>query len=188
MRLYFLRHGEAGSSEEWAGPDEQRPLTKDGITQMRAVARGMRWLDLAIDLVLSSPFTRAHQTATIVAEELSLSVTTATGLASGATADALADVLARHAPTTRVPPETVAYNPPLNERILLVGHEPDFSALISWLIGGAGGATIQLKKGALCRVDLNPDAEQWRWDATHLPGAGALIWLLTPKQLRRLGR
>lgn len=184
MRLYFLRHGEAGSSEEWAGPDEQRPLTKEGITQMRAVARGMRWLDLAIDLVLSSPFTRAHQTATIVAEELGLSVTTAAGLASGATADALADVLARRAPTTRVPPETVAYNPPLNERILLVGHEPDFSTLVGWLIGGAA---IQLKKGALCRVDLDPDAEQWRWDTTHLQGAGTLAWLLTPKQLRRLG-
>lgn len=188
MRLYFLRHGEAGTSAEWAGPDEQRPLTKEGITQMRAAARGMRWLDLAIDLVLSSPLTRAHQTATIVAEELGLAVTTAAGLASGATAETLADVLARHAPTTRVPPETVAYNPPLNERILLVGHEPDFSTLIGGLISAREGVAIQLKKGSLCRVDLEPASESWRWDAPHLRGAGVLAWLLTPKQLRRLGR
>ncbi len=193
MRLYFLRHGEAGSREEWTGPDDERPLTKAGKAEMRDVARGMRWLGLGAEVVLSSPLVRAQQTAAIAAEALGKSVTLAPGLASGCTLVALAETLAAHLPT---PPPPEAADATAHEHstgaafpggVLLVGHEPDFSMLIGTLIGRKGSAAITLKKAALCRVDLDPTAHGWRWDAAHLRASGALVWLLTAKQLSRMG-
>jgi phosphohistidine phosphatase len=60
------------------------------------------------------------------------------------------------------------------ERVMLVGHEPDFSSLIGEL---TGGSRVQLKKGGLARVDLE----------TIDHGAGTLVWLLPPLALRQAG-
>ena len=189
MRLFFLRHGQAGNREEWPHPDEERPLTKRGIEETRAAAAGMRWLNLGIDLVLSSPLVRAHQTALITAEVLGLEVSIANGLASGATLATLAEILGEHTP----PPHPNGNDQPAEDgvgprRIMLVGHEPDFSGIIGQMIGQRGGANIILKKGALCRVDLNNDVDGWRWAPTNLRGSSSLVWLLNVKQLSRLGR
>jgi phosphohistidine phosphatase len=194
MRLYFLRHGEAGSREEWTGPDEERPLTKGGKAEMRDVARGMRWLGLGVELVLSSPLVRAEQTAAIAADALGQTVTLAPGLASGCTLVALAETLAAHLPAPSAPDaaDTATHEesaaPVFPRGVLLVGHEPDFSTLIGTLIGRKGNAAIALKKGALCRVDLDPTAPGWRWDTAHLRASGTLAWLLTAKQMARLGQ
>jgi phosphohistidine phosphatase len=195
MRLYFLRHGEAGSREEWSGPDEERPLTRRGVAEMRAAAHGMRWLDLQVDLVLSSALVRARQTAEIVADAFKQQVTLAQGLASGCSLVELAQTLAEYVPVSQTPNAAENGPPPTGPAggvvprgVLLVGHEPDFSVLIGALIGRKGSASIVLKKGALCRVDLDPTADGWRWDTTHLRASGALAWLLTAKQLRQLGR
>jgi phosphohistidine phosphatase SixA len=50
----------------------------------------------------------------------------------------------------------------------LVGHEPTFSLTIAELIGGG---RVQMKKGALARVDVNRNLQ------------GELVWLLQPKIL-----
>jgi len=60
------------------------------------------------------------------------------------------------------------------ERVMIVGHEPDFSSLIGDL---TGGSRVQLKKGGLARVDLE----------SVDTGAGTLIWLLPPVVLRKAG-
>jgi phosphohistidine phosphatase len=197
MQLYFLRHGQAGNPDEWTRPDEERPLTKRGLAETHAAAQGMRWLDLGIELVLSSPFVRAHQTALITAEELKLQVVTVDALASGCTLGALAEVLAAHVPlpqetsgtttTANGDAHTDPAAPHLLDSVLLVGHEPDFSAIIGAMIGRKGTATMLLKKGGLCRVDLEPAVDGWRWAAANLRGSGTLVWLLTAKQLGRLG-
>jgi phosphohistidine phosphatase len=198
MRLYLLRHGQAGNPETWERPDAERPLTKRGVAETRAAARGMRWLDLGIDRILSSPYVRAHQTALIIAEELKLEVLTSDGLVSGCTLGGLAEVLATHLPlprpsATHTPPEgapaaeTAAPEPRLPDGVLVVGHEPDLSAIIGAMIGRKGTAVVPLKKGGLCRVDLDPTVAGWRWAAANLRGSGALEWLLTAKQLGRLG-
>ena len=77
MRLYFLRHGLAGDSTTWAGADEMRPLTPEGITRMQGSARTIAALELELDEIISSPYIRARQTADIVATELGLPVTAA---------------------------------------------------------------------------------------------------------------
>lgn len=190
MRLFLLRHGQAGQSENWPHPDEERPLTKRGIKETRAAAAGMRWMDLGIERVLTSPLVRAQQTALITAEALGLEVSIAPGLASGCTLATFAETLAEHVPLPH--PVSASGNgqvvdEPMPRRVLVVGHEPDFSAIIGEMIGQRGGATITLKKGALCRLDLDPEVDGWRWAPTHLRGSAALVWLLTAKQLGRLG-
>ena len=193
MRLFLLRHGQAGQRENWPHPDEERPLTKSGIKETRAAAAGMRWLDLGIELVLTSPLVRAQQTALITAEALGLDVSIAPGLASGCTLDSFAETLAAHVPLRH--PAGSASNEqlamadePVPRRVLVVGHEPDFSVIAGQMMGQRGGANITLKKGALCRLDLDPEVDGWRWASTHLRGSATLAWLLTAKQLGRLGR
>src|SRR5262249_27617432 len=63
------------------------------------------------------------------------------------------------------------------ERVLLVGHEPDLSRLISVFVAGDSNAAIELKKGGLCK--LTADSLAFRRCAT-------LNWLVTPKQMRAL--
>jgi phosphohistidine phosphatase SixA len=55
-----------------------------------------------------------------------------------------------------------------DQALLLVGHEPSFSTVIAEIIGGG---RVQLKKGALARVDVNRELR------------GELVWLLQPKVL-----
>ena len=155
MILYFLRHGLAGVRKEWKGDDARRPLTKKGIKNMWTQARTIARLDLRLDVILTSPLTRAFQTADIVARELNMVEQLEQGerLAPGFDRDNLEQVLADH---------------PDAKNIMLVGHEPDFSLTISAL---TGGGKVILKKGGLARVDIT---------ATD-PLQGGLVWLLPPK-------
>src|SRR5262245_16485802 len=83
MELYFLRHAIAADEAPDGLGDASRPLTKEGITKMQAGARGFRRLGLQLDVLLSSPLTRAHETAAIVARELDLEPQLADELAPG---------------------------------------------------------------------------------------------------------
>jgi len=156
MRLYFLRHGRADRSA-WSGPDDQRPLTPEGRERMQREARRMRKLDLDLDVILTSPLTRAFETALIVAEELSLEDHLVEDARLG---------LGFH------PRHVGAFlnDYPDADSMMFVGHEPSFSETISELIGGGN---IVCKKGSLARVDLA--------DAGYL--SGELVWLLQPKTL-----
>ena len=158
MIVYFLRHGQAGLREEWTGDDAKRPLTKKGLKNMARQAKSLAEWDLRPDVIITSPLTRASQTADIVAGELKMvaQLQQDERLAPGFDRDRLAQVLTEH-------PET--------KNIMLVGHEPDFSLTISAL---TGGGNVMLKKGGLARVDLTDTA----------PLQGDLVWLLPPKIMR----
>src|SRR5579862_5981943 len=137
MKIYFLRHGEAGDGSQWQGEDSKRPLTDDGIERMRRQAKTLASWEPNIELILSSPLTRARQTANIVAKALKLDVTEEDGLKSGAfNLPTLGQILGQH---TSV------------ERLMVVGHEPDFSRTISALIGGG---SVEMKKGGLAQVEI----------------------------------
>ena len=158
MILYFLRHGLAGLREEWQGDDATRPLTKKGMKNMGRQAKTLARLNLRLDMIITSPLTRALQTADIVARALKIvePLEPDERLAPGFGRDDLEQVLAAH---------------PEAKNIMLVGHEPDFSLTISAL---TGGGKVILKKGGLARVDIT---------ATD-PLQGALVWLLPPKIMR----
>jgi phosphohistidine phosphatase len=158
MIVYFLRHGLAGVREEWQGDDAGRPLTKKGRKNMRTQARTLAQLELPLDVILTSPLTRACQTADIVANELKMVALLKQDerLAPGFGRDGLELLLADY---------------PAAKTIMLVGHEPDFSLTISAL---TGGGKVILKKGGLARVDITATA----------PLQGDLVWLLPPKIMR----
>jgi phosphohistidine phosphatase len=156
--VYFLRHGLAGVREEWQGDDARRPLTKKGIKNLVTQAKTLARLDLQLDVIITSPLTRAFQTADIVARALKMvaQLQQDERLRPGFSRDDLEQVLADH---------------PQAKNIMLVGHEPDFSLTISALIGGG---KVILKKGSLTRVDIT----------TTDPLQGDLVWLLPPKSMR----
>lgn len=165
MNLYILRHAKAEEHGTRFPDDSKRPLTADGEKEMFRVARGMRELELAFDVILSSPFVRAKRTAEIVAEvfrfgKLRLSL----NLASGGDPQKLIDEL--NAETS------VAKN------ILLVGHEPYLSGLISHLATGGKALQLNFKKAGLCKLSIR-ELEYGR--------CATLEWLMKPGQLMRLG-
>jgi phosphohistidine phosphatase len=155
MRLYFLRHGIADWPDWDPARDHERPLTKDGMKKLRDQARRLANLGVKFDAILSSPYTRAYQTADIVAGKLGLEVKTEPLLAPGFNPDKLAEIVKSFDE---------------DQALLLVGHEPSFSTVIAELIGGG---RVQMKKGALARVDVNRELH------------GELVWLLQPKVLAR---
>ena len=154
LRLYFLRHGKAWSRADWHEDDDLRPLTEAGELLVRAEGRAMKAMGLAPEVIVTSPLARARRTAEIVAEELGLSdrLVEDSRLAFGFDARGLAEIVAR---------EAVAAS------LMVVGHEPDFSATVAELIGGG---RVDFKKGSLARVDVRgPQLDD-----------GILAWLLTP--------
>jgi len=156
MKVYFLRHGKADRSQ-WDGADDVRPLTAEGEEAMRREAKALRALGLAPDVIVTSPLARARRTAELAAEGLGLSerVVVDDRLAPGFDVRRLEQVLAAHGPAGEV---------------MVVGHEPDFSATVAELIGGGD---IVMKKGGLARVDVT----------APVAGGGELVWLLTPPLL-----
>lgn len=159
MRLYFFRHGPAASRAEWTGEDAQRALTDDGAALTRDAAKAMGPLRLGVTSILTSPYVRAYDTAVIAAEELHLedALVTDARLAPGFDEDGLRSLLAGRTE---------------EERLMLVGHEPDFTGTISAIIGGGH---IKLKKAGLARVDIQGVDDL----------SGELIWLVPPKLLAR---
>jgi phosphohistidine phosphatase len=163
MDLLIVRHAIAGDRDEWAQsgrPDAERPLTPEGRKRMRESVRGIHALVPQLDLLATSPLTRAAQTAELLVEEYGdLTVVDLPSLAHGSAPDEIRGWLGQRA----------------EERIALVGHEPDLGILICWFVTGGSGAPIPLKKGgaALLRFADAPG-----------PGRAELRWLAPPKLLR----
>jgi len=119
MKIYIMRHG---SAEDFAasGHDADRALTASGRERVRSVAKVLGAHDEAPKLIVSSPLVRALQTAEIVAAELGIGyVDTNRSLAPGGPSAAFVATLLREA----------------KKRVMLVGHEPDLSELVSELCG-----------------------------------------------------
>jgi phosphohistidine phosphatase len=166
MEIVVVRHAIAAEPSEWAGtgrPDSERPLTDKGRRLMRRNARGIAAAAPWLHAIASSPFVRAMETAEILAREFrKLEVTTVPALASGGSREEIVEWL-----KTRDD----------EERIALVGHEPDLGRLVGWLVGGRTIGAIEMKKGGACLL---------RFAGHPAPGHGKLHWFLPPSLLRRL--
>ena len=163
MNLYVLRHGIAvdPGSPEFPN-DADRPLTPKGERKLQQITEAMLALELSFDLILSSPYVRARQTAEIVAE------------AFGARRKLEFSDALTPAGSPKKLIEFLNGLRPSPEDVLLSGHEPYLSGLISLLLSGAPGLSVVMKKGGLCKLGV----EQLK------PGRCArLEWLLTPKQM-----
>jgi len=136
MKLYLLRHGKA-DWPDWAGPDDERPLTEEGVEDMKLVASGLKRIKAVPALILSSPLPRAIGTAEIAAKALGAPLKRVGEIAPGFDRQKLAPLLAAHA----------------GEDIMLVGHEPDFSRLIRSLTGGR----VKLSRAATAAIEIGDD-------------------------------
>jgi phosphohistidine phosphatase len=173
MQLYLIRHGIAAARGPQYPDDSQRPLTRAGEARMRLEADALGVLDIAFDLILTSPLLRATQTAAIVAAgrgtRTATPVTESEALACNGTPDDVWSLLAGHADS---------------DAIALVGHEPNLGDLVGTLIGA--GTPMRFKKGAICRIDVPLDGPlEGTRDRTRL---GELRWFLPPRVLRAIGR
>ena len=162
MHLYLLRHGDAVDLVTGGyARDADRRLSEAGQAEVRAVTAGLERLGLKLDLLLSSPLTRAWQTAEIVAESLPLArgpVACPALVPDGDLADALAATRGAG-------------------RVMLVGHLPLLGEMIGWLLWGDPSLGIAPRTAGLCRIDLDDRAR---------PGEGELRWFLPPRLAGRL--
>ena len=167
MELLVIRHGVAEERKEFAASgkdDSLRPLTKEGRWKMERGARALRRALPSLNVIATSPFTRAAQTAKIV---------------SAAYGEVGVEQLDALTPEGR--PQaflTWLRERESDDRVGAVGHEPHLGALVYWfLTGKVAEGRIALRKGGACLLsfDTRPQA-----------GKGTLIWSLTPSLLRRL--
>lgn len=160
MDLFIVRHAiaEERSFDQW--PDDSfRPLTAKGAKRMRRIAEGMLALGMSFDVIYTSPFTRARQTADIIADVFGAG-------------DKLRETATLA--TDGDPKELIEL---LNsakkefESVLLVGHEPYLSELISTLTTGDASLLLTMKKGGLCKLAVT---------SLKYGKCASLEWLLPP--------
>lgn len=156
-QLYLLRHADAGDPLAWGGPDERRPLSDKGRKQAERLGRFLAAMGFRPDAIITSPKTRAAQTAELVAGQLGLAVGVDDRLGDGL---GLAEL------------ERLLRDAGDPERTVIVGHDPDFSDLVATLCGTDG---VPMRKGALARIDVTRPLE---------PGGGTLRWLVPPDLLK----
>jgi len=141
--IWLLRHGDAAPGS----PDAERPLTEKGRAQSRGAGAALRAIGVELDACLTSPKLRALDTARLACEELNAVDPTLEPKLAGGPFDA----------------EALAAG--LGDNVMLVGHDPDFSAAVHDLTG----AQVRLKKGGLAGVQ-----------------SGELVVLLRPRELKRI--
>lgn len=154
QQLWFLRHGEAVPHE--SKPDVVRELTARGERQAQAAGAGLARLGVGFAACFTSPKVRARDTARLACRALDVEPEEVEALSGGLDReDALELLLGQDA----------------DARVLLVGHEPDFSQVVHDLTG----ARVDMKKGGLAAVRV-------------ARGGGELIVLLRPRELESLAR
>jgi phosphohistidine phosphatase len=166
VKLLVVRHGQAGNPEEWeaAGKDDRlRPLTPKGKKELRPAAAGLVRLVPALDLIATSPWTRAMQTAEIINREYGVEIEEVKQLTSDHRPEELTPWLAQQS---------------RREAVALVGHEPHLGLLVGYLLTGKSTSFVDLKKGGACLLEMDDPAK---------PGTACLEWLLGNRELRRLG-
>jgi phosphohistidine phosphatase len=166
MQLYIVRHGIAIDREDpKCPPDPERYLTEEGLEKTKQVAKGMAALGITGDLFLTSPYVRAAQTAEIFASALEYAkqkIRRTDLLLPGAEPSLLFRELAKDKQASSV---------------FLFGHAPQLDDMISTALGSKKHITT-LKKAGVALVELKRVS----------PPMGALVWLATPKILRRAGK
>jgi phosphohistidine phosphatase len=160
MKLYLVRHAIA---EEVGTPgyedDSLRPLTEKGRDKMRKIAAALKDLGVKPDLIVSSPYVRASQTASVLAKELKYRGEIAYSdslLPTGEPNDMIGEINEKYS----------------MDELMLVGHEPSLSSLAGVLLTGDPGLSINIKKGGACCLLL---------DDRHYDRKATLEWLVTPK-------
>jgi len=166
MKLYLVRHGIAVDHGVAGFGEEDRPLTREGIEKLSRSASGLRNLDCAPEIILTSPLTRARQTAEILQA----------ALAPAASLE-ICEALSPSGRRNRVYEEISKRGD--GSILMLVGHQPSLGEIAAEIAWGTSQNYIEIKKGGACALDC---------DLTGGIPRGSLLWLLTPSVLRSIGK
>lgn len=164
MHVLVVRHAAAYPAEP-GGDDAARELTPEGARKFRRVVQGLRELGWTLDRVLTSPWTRAVETARLLAP-ITEGQTIATELLCDKPRPELFALIAEGSGPVQKGHATA-----------VVGHEPWLTELVSWLAFGdpRHGGAFDLKKGGVVWLQ-----------GIAVPGGMELRALLPPKLLRAL--
>ena len=162
MELLIIRHAIAfeRDRDRWTD-DAARPLSPSGVRRSRKAAAGLKELCKVPDRLLTSPLTRARETAKILTE------------VAGWPPAKIAPELSPGEGTTGV---LTLLAKDRSKRIAIVGHQPDLSALLTaCLLKDSSDLAIEMKKNAVACLSF---------DGRARVGRAALKWLATPRMLR----
>jgi phosphohistidine phosphatase len=160
MKLYIVRHGIAYEPESTGFEDDrQRPLTAKGREKVNKIANTLKKLGIQPDLILSSPYTRAEQTASVLAKILDRKKDLQFSdllIPMGKPDEIIGDIIENH----------------MLDELMIVSHEPCISLLISTLVAGNLDLAITIKNGGVCCLAA---------DDLRIERRATIEWLLTPK-------
>ena len=156
LQLFLLRHADAGDPAAWRGDDDERPLSEKGERQAERLGAFLAGIGFRPDALVSSPKVRARRTAELVGEAIGAGVRLDERLGAGV------------GPTTVDAIVTDLGGP---RRVVIVGHDPDLSHLLTWL---SGADALAMKKGAFARIDVT---------GAVAGGRATLRWLVPPDLL-----
>ncbi len=168
-----MRHGYAGNRLSDPMEDIKRELTVPGKKEVVEIAKSLKKLGVKFNVIFSSPFTRAFQTAQIIAEEYKLTelIEQSEELKPDGNKGSLYNNLSKLS---------------IDSVILIVGHEPYISSMINDIISNNADTdrnyntnhnNIILKKAGLSRIKITSTVPRLK---------GELRWLLTPRILKKL--
>lgn len=161
MNLYLMRNAIAVEPDE-GFEESERPLSERGRRRIGKIARKLTKLDLSFDLILTSPYLCARQTADFVADALEVKskyVVETANLCPTASGNQLVEEICARGPL---------------DFILVVGHEPFLGHLIGTLVAGDASLSIGLKHGGLCNLSIKQ---------ISFGRCATIEWLMTPSQL-----
>jgi phosphohistidine phosphatase len=151
-QLWLLRHGEAVPHD--SKPDDERELTPRGRAQSETAGRALAKLGVEFAACYTSPKLRALETARLACRALNIEPAIAQSLGGRFDRDDALEVLRAHGP---------------EDRVLVVGHEPNFSQVVLDFTGGR----VDFKKGGVAAIRVERTA-------------GELIVLLRPRELEAI--
>lgn len=172
MDLFIMRHGEAGKKLSSNTKDFSRPLTVEGKREVSEIAKSLKYLGVKFNFIITSPLKRAHQTASIVARVF-----------IGENKIEQWDELKPEGNRTNLY-RKLSEKFKQDSSILIVGHEPYLSSLISEILSkvdvvDAGATHLVLRKAGLAKVRLTSSSPKIQ---------GELRWLLTPKLMKKISK
>ena len=166
MDLFVLRHGEAGKTIPSGSSDSKRPLIVTGEKEIVIISKALRKMGVRLDVILTSPLKRARQTADIVAKEFKAQ----NKLRQMRELSPEGDKKALYQNLSSLKEGTT---------ILLVGHSPYLSEMVSEIVSNDSSVRLGLKKGGIVRIRVTATAPKLK---------GELKWLISPRLSRLISK
>jgi phosphohistidine phosphatase len=157
MEIYLMRHAEAISQGDWRGSDAVRPLNEKGAERLKEALKEMARVNFAAEVLLTSPFVRATQTASFIHEQFpNLTPVVSAELISGMRTEQLRTLLLKHKDKSSV---------------WIVGHMPDLAVVASRILLDPMLLDRNMAPGEILALKVDSPEDMW--------GKGTLLWFRT---------